>query len=59
MKDFGWPMRRKFIKDFKVEQKVSELRQKLHDRGLALLGEEVEAERRGWKPFHPRKKWKE
>lgn len=53
MQDFGFSLRQDFIRaNDPLAAKLEALRQRLHAEGKALLGEEAEAKRRGWKIYN-------
>ena len=58
MIDYGYPLRQNFIRSSEsLEAKRAALRERMHAEKRALVGEESEAKRQGWKVFQPHKGW--
>jgi hypothetical protein len=56
-RDHGYPLRREFIIESSMQQKIDLLRLRMHAQGKYLAGEEVLARKAGGRIYDTRSKW--
>ena len=56
--DHAYRIRQDYIQESRLQIKLDALRERMHSEGLALVGEEAEAKRRGWQIYHTHRGWK-